>query len=271
MVQRKTRDCVSALKIWPLILTWFCILAIPEMQASVQDGKRDLLRQSIQSYYSLRRLGLLEFRANVQPNWVAMAKDTKGNPEAMKMLNGLRFLVSLRPDGSVKVDYESAAPIPTAQEGNIKQIYAGMDEMLTGFFATWNLFMLTSPFPAAESEYQLQDLGEKYLLTYKEGSTDVSTTMTREFGITEVKVSAEAFKASVKPQFTKTPKGYVLVGYEGSYEPTVGPGKTRLSVRVEYQEINGFQLPRKLNLDGIYDGSLVQAELQFSQYLLKTQ
>ena len=145
-----------------------------------------------------------------------------------------------------------------------------MDEMLGGFFATWNLFMLTSPFPAVGGEYQLQDLAGKYLLTYKEGNADVTTTMTRELAIEEIRVSSEGFKSSIKPQFTKTQRGYVLVGYHASYEPTAGPGKTRLGIQIDYQEVNGLQLPRRLSLDAIYDESPAQMELQFSQYQLKT-
>jgi hypothetical protein len=268
MMQKKSANRLSA-KMLSLILTWFCTVAIPVTHGAAQVDKREIVRQATQSSYSLRRLGLLEFKANVQPNWTLIAKNYEANPEAMKMLNGLIFSVSLRPDGSAKVAHASSVPIPGGQEENVKQIYAGMDKMLSGFFVTWNLFMLTSPFPAVESEYQLKDLDGKYLLTYKEGDADVSTTMTKDLAITEIRVSSEAFKAAIEPQFTKTQKGYVLVGYQASYKPTAGLGKTELGIQLDYQEVNGLQLPRKLSLDAIYDGGPVQMELQFSQYQLK--
>lgn len=269
MMQKKSTNRLWAMKMCSLILTWFCTLTIPVAHGAAQADKREIVRRATQSSYSLRRLGLLEFKANVQPNWELAAKNFKANPGAMKMLNSLMFSVSLKPDGSVKIEHESSLPIPSAQEENVKQIYSGMDEMLSGFFMTWNVLMLTSPFPAIESEYQLQNLDGKYLLTYKEGNADISTTMTKELAIEEIKVSSDAFKGSVRPQLTKTPKGYVLVGYQGNYEPTAGLGKTRLDIQIDYQEVNGLQLPRKLSLDGIYDGSPVQMELQFSQYQLK--
>jgi hypothetical protein len=266
---RTGKDRLPATMIWSLILAGFLALAIPAAPVSAQVDRRAVVRQAIQSYYSLRRLGLLEFKANVQPNWTLIVKGSVANPEAMKMLNGLMFSVSLKPDGSVNVEHESGTPIPAVQEENVKQIYAGMDQTLTGFFATWNLFMLTSPFPDVDSEYQLQDWGGQYLLIYKDRNTDVSTTLTKELVITEIRISSSSFKASIKPQLTKKPQGYVLVGYQGSYDPTTGPGKTRLGIQVDYQEVNGLQLPLKLNLDAIYDGSPAQMELQFSRYQLK--
>jgi hypothetical protein len=269
MTRKESTNWLPATKMWSLILMWCCTLSIPVTHGAAQADKREIVRRATQSSYSLRRLGLLEFKANVQPNWALMTKNLQANPEAMKMLNGLIFSVLLRPDGSVKVEHESSLPIPSAQEENVKQIYGSMDEMLRGFFMTWKVLMLTSPFPAVESEYQLQDLDGEYLLTYKEGNTDISTTMTKELAIEEIRVSSDAFKGSVRPQLTKTPTGYVLVGYQGRYEPTAGPGKTKLDIQIDYQEVNGLQLPRKLSLDAIYDGSPVQMELRFSQYQLK--
>jgi len=182
------------------------------------------------------------------------------------MFNGLIYSLSLKPDGSVKVEHQASVPIPGNQEENVRKISGGMEQMLSGFFATWNFFMFNSPFPDVESEYQLQEADGKYLLTYNEGETSVSTTMTKEFAILQVEVSSQTFKASIKPQQLKTPKGYILMGYQGTFDPATGPGKTSLDLQLDYQEVSGLQLPRKLKLDAISDGVPAQLELQFSQY-----
>lgn len=269
MSQKKSTKRLPATVMWLVILTWFCSLAVPLTTSNAETDKREIVRRATESYYSLRKLGLLEFKATFQPNWALMAKNAEANPEAMKMLNSLVLSVSLRPDGSVRVTNDTKVPIPTGQKETVKQLRAAMEETLSGFFLTWNLFMLNSPFPAVESEYEIQDFDGAYLLAYREGSADVSMTMTRDLAITEIKVFAGGFKTSVKPQLTKTEKGYVLVGYQATYEPTSGPGNAKLTLQLDYQEVNGLQLPRKLNLDATYDGAPVQMELQFSQYQLK--
>jgi hypothetical protein len=268
-MRKESSKSLAARVVWSVILMCSHILASSICLAASQIDEREIVRQANQSYYDLRKLGLLEFKANVQPNWDLMAKRWEPNPEALKMLKGLMYSVSLRSDGSVKVNHEASIPIPGTQEENVKQLSVGMDQMLSGFFVTWNLFMLRSPLPAVESDYQLENRDGKYVLTYQDGDAHVLTTMTKELAVLQIEVSSPTFKASIKPQFLKTAKGYVLVGYQATYDPVAGPGKTTLGIQLDYQEVSGLQLPRKLNLDGIYDGSPMQVELQFSQYQLK--
>lgn len=269
MMRKKTRRRLSA-GVLCLIVTWSGTLAVPAMAGIAQVNKREIVKQATQASYSLRQLGLLEFKANMQPNWTLTAKSFAPNPAAMRMLNALLFSVSLGPDGSVKVEHSSSLPIPSDQEESIKQVYVGMDEIVSGFFATWNSFMLTSPFPAVDSEYQLQDLGTAYLLTYKESGTDVAITMNKNFSITELKVVTPEFNASIRPEFTKTEKGFVLIGYSADYVPTKGPGKVGLKMDIDYQDVNGFRLPQKLRAHSVYDGQPTETELIFKNYEVKT-
>ncbi len=253
---------------WPLTLMCACMLATP-VTFAIQTNEREIVRQATQSYYNLRRLGLVEFKANVQPNWTLIATESRANPEALKLLNGLMYSVSLKSDGSVKFDHKASVPIPREQEENVRQISAGMDQTLSGFFVIWNLFMLNSPLPTVESEYQLQDRDGKYFLTYQDGEAQVGTAMTKDLAILQIDISTPEFKASMKPKFSKTPNGYVLAGYQATYDPVAGPGKATLGIQLDYQEVRGLQLPRKLIIDGSYDGSPVHLELQFNQYQLE--
>jgi hypothetical protein len=243
--------------------------------AGTDGNKGEVIRQARQSYYSLSRIGLLEFQANIQPNWqVALQDQLAANPaaaqEGLKLLNGLHFSVSMNPQGNVKIDHTSDFPAPNEQTAaGFNQIYAGVEKTVSGFFKTWNLFMLDSPFPEVNSEYQVQDLGGQYLLTYKESTAQISTTMTKEFAITEISVSLPHFKSVIKPHFTRTQKGYVLTGYEANYEPATDQGKAELKVQLDYQEVSGLQLPRKLNIDTVNAGTSSQVELLFNDYKVK--
>lgn len=259
-----------------LILICACGLAASTAHGTGRGDKQAIIAQARQAYYSLSRFGLIEFQSNIQPNWELVLKseiaaNPSGAQESLRLLNGLHFPMSLDPKGNVKVNHTAdfTPPNEKAAEG-FKQIYAGLDEAMSGFFATWNPFMLSSPFPEVDSEYQLEDLDGEYRLSYKDGTADVVTTMTGDLAITEIKVSATEFKSSIKPRFMKTQKGYVLTGYEATYQPATGPGVTRLSVQLDYQEVNGLQLPRKLHMDGVYDGNSFEMELLFSKYQVKT-
>jgi hypothetical protein len=161
-------------------------------------------------------------------------------------------------------------PQSAKQREGFDQIYSGMDQAVSGFFSTWSMFMLNTPFPSAETEYELEDLGKQYRLTYKDGSADVVTLMSKDLIITEVKVTSAEFTSSVRPQFTRTAKGLVLSGYTADYQPTSGPGVVKLDVKMEHQPVSGLQLPVSLIADSVLDGAPTHIELAFSDRQVKS-
>ncbi len=238
-------------------------------------NKRAIVNQARQAYYSLKDRGLIEFQANVSPNWRLVLKDQIAtNPAsaetALKLLNGIHFTVSLGPDGVVKVTHQAdVAPTNVKVAEGFNQIFTGMEQAMSGFFDTWKPFMLSSPFPDADSDYQLEGLDSQYLLSYKDGTADVATTMSKNLVISEIKVDSPAFKSVLQPQFIKSPQGLLFTGYDATYrEPSGGEG-VQLKVQIDYQQVNGLQLPRKLNLAGSYQGTPFAMELMFSDYQVK--
>lgn len=238
--------------------------------------RKDVVNRARQSYYSLRGLGLVQFQSNITPTWeVTLQNDLRNDPAGaqagIKMLNSLHFAMTLDEKGKVKVDHRADTPAPNEKAAAaFNQIYSGMDQAVSGFFETWSMFMLSSPFPETDSEYQLEDLGAEYRLSYKDGPAEVVTSMSKDLVITEIKVTSPEFFSSIRPQLSRTPKGFILSGYAADYRPTSGPGVVKLDVKLDYQDVQGLQLPRKLNLDSVYDGSPNQMELVFSDYQVKT-
>src|SRR6185295_10063925 len=147
---------------------------------------------------------------DIKPNWELVLKDQlKTDPASaqagLKSLAGLHFAMTLDEDGKARVTHQTDEPAPNeAVAAAFRQIFNGMDELVSGFFDTWSLFMLTSAFPEVDADYQLEDLGDRYRLSYKERDASAVVSMTRDFSITELLISAAAFNSSIKPQFTKT-------------------------------------------------------------------
>jgi len=253
----------------PLLLA--CGLAAAQSQKPVADGKK-VIQEARQAYYNLRAAGLDEFRATVRPNWALVLKDQlKADPvkgqAGLKILNGLHFSMLLDKNGKVTVTHHAEfAPANEQQRQGFDQIYSGMDQAIDGFFTTWSVFMLGPPLPAADSEYQLEDLGVQYRISYKDGQSGVVTTMGKDLIITEVKVNSTEFISSIRPQFTRTAKGFVLSGYAADYNPTSGKGTVKLDLKIENQPVSGLQLPANLVLDSVLDGEPTHMELAFSEH-----
>jgi len=232
-----------------------------------QTSNRDVINKARDSYYSLKRLGLIEFRANIRPNWELMLKGESTSPEAMKLLNGLHFSILFDEGGKVIVNHQSDFPPPNeAVAKGYKDIFEGVDNAIYGFFDTWNLFMFESPFPEPDSTFELEDLGVHYLLKYAEPKNKVATTFGKDFYIKEIQVSGESFSGAIKPEFRKTEHGHIIVAYQGSYLAAAGNRRSDLQVTIQYNEVNGLQVPLKVNVEGTYNGGPVNMEIIFSDY-----
>jgi hypothetical protein len=130
--------------------------------------------------------------------------------------------------------------------------------------------MMTSPFPAEDSEYTLEDSNNGYRLTYKEGQSQVITLMTRTFVITDTTVHGSDFDSTIRPTFMTTVDGYVLAAYDGDYLPTQSKtGVVKLSGSMEHSLVDGLRLVKKLAFDSRVDGVPNQTELTFTDYTIR--
>jgi hypothetical protein len=251
-----------------------CSLAVMAQSTPVADNNK-VLADARDAYYSLRTAGLDEFRATVKPNWELVLKDQiKSDPvgaqAGLKLLNGIHFSMLLDDAGKITVTHKSdTEPSTEQQRKGFDEIYSGMDQTLKGFFTTWSVFMLNSPFPT-DGEYKLEDLGTQYRISYKDGTADAVALMGKNLIITDIKESSAEFNSSVRPQFVHTPKGLVLTGYDADYKPTSGPGVVKLALKIEHHPVNGLQLLDKLVLDSVMDGAPTHMELAFSDYAVKS-
>jgi len=260
---------VAAVRLFASQLICCCILVPTLASAQKLVDKQAILSQARQSYYNLHNEGLATFQCSVTPNWEGMLQaerrqDPASADAAVKTLSQLRFATNVAADNSVKLTHNDLPGQSQQMKDALRQIYGGMEQMTSGFFESWGLFMLSTPFPEINSKYQLDTIGPQYRLTYKEGTADVVTTMGRDFSITELKVTSPEFDSSLQPTFTKTARGLVLRGYDASYQSQKPKETTRLKVLIDYQEVQGFQMLQKLNLSGTHDGTEFALELVFS-------
>jgi len=61
-------------------------------------------------------------------------------------------------------------------------------------------------------------------------------------------------------------RGHIIVAYQGSYLAAAGNRKSDLQVTIQYNEVNGLQVPLKVNVEGTYNGGPVNMEMTFSDY-----
>ena len=255
--------------------------------------KQQLLKKARAAYYSLKTEGMKGFSCTMVPNWAALLEEPrKADPakidEAIERLKGIHFSVDVDADGGAKVAHNEISADNDAMAKGLAQVYSGMEQMTSGFFQTWAVFVIHPALPEQGTDFDLETSPLQYHLAYKEGGTKapaeaekpagtevmpavapesataIDVTMSRLFVIDSVKVAADKFTSTIKPQFAKTRKGYLLIGYDAEYQGSTGSDRTELHVNLENQSVSGLQVPKKLMLKGLYNGSPFAVEVVFS-------
>ncbi|HEX7286783.1 MAG TPA: hypothetical protein VF532_11420 [Candidatus Angelobacter sp.] len=209
-----------------------------------------------------------QFTCSMNPNWTALLKtqgvnDPKVLDPAAAKLSQLHFKVDVNGDGNAKISHnEIPAENDQVAEG-LKQIYGGMEQMTTGFFQTWSVFVINPPLPDPDTPIELETTPNQYRIKYLEGATRVGVDMGKDYSVTSVHASTADFDSVIRPRFTASGKGLLMNGYDASYQGTGGKDKTELQVALEYQDVSGMKVPRKLELKGSYNGASFAVEVVF--------
>src|SRR5215469_19813 len=132
-----------------------------------------LLSQARHSYYGMSNEGLAAFQCHIEPDWNALLADQrktnpKGADQAIATLNQLFFTVRFSPEGKVTLTHSDLTGQNQQMMDAMAQIYGGMEQMTSGFFDTWKMFVFSPPFPEIASNYRLEAVGPKYRLSYRE-------------------------------------------------------------------------------------------------------
>ena len=242
------------------------------------EGKREIIRKAREAYYNLPSQGLIEFQSAVIPDWPVTLKEelkTEIPPDhpALKILDTVHFWWSLDQKGSAKLTHQrDAMPLNEKSMQDLNQAISGIEEVLSGFSSTMAPFLFTSPFPEIDASYELEEMGNLYQVSYKEGQYAIAITMKKDFAITEMKVSGPAFSGSMKPVMKSTSKGFLVGAYQGEYQSSSpGGNKGFLSAEITYGEADGLMLPAEAHFDvaTVKDGPSHKIYLRFRDFQIK--
>ena len=223
--------------------------------------KQDVIGQARSAYYSLARKEFKGFNATVEPNWEMILAQT-ATPSNLKMFRAIQFSMRVDANGAVTVTHEAGADAPNAEVVN--KVHFDVQRLVTGFFNVWRIFVVGSPFLETPSDAKVENGEKQYRVSYPTQAGAMTITMTSDLLITEWNLAGPTLKRTMKPQFQKTVDGFLLTAYYATFEP-VGDGiKTTLDFKIEYQDVNGMKVPRKVRFNGMHGSEPVEAELVFT-------
>jgi hypothetical protein len=240
------------------------ICAAVPTAAFAQDAKGEAaLAHGRTLYYSLAKRGFAGGQCQVRLDWEAMIGPRNAqNASSFAFLNQLRMTLAVSDSGAATVDGvdPGAAQHPQKATG-VSQIFQGLNQTLCGFFTTWSSYMIVSPLPDMATSTAVSPTADGYLLRYKDGGSDVETTVRSNGEISKVLVKAATFDSMIQPHFATASDGLVLTGYQGDCIPTGGKGVVHLTTHVDYQTTSGLQFPALVAFDSVLDGQPSHARI----------
>jgi len=225
--------------------------------ASAPVTKEALLRKAETSYYVLQSLGLKSFNCTVVPDWPKFISDSG----QLALVSPVRY--------SAVIDQQGASTVTAyrtddaATDPSVNQIVDGVKQTVEGFFQTWNNMVLSGIFSAASDPnlaYSTDMTG--YHLKGTDGGTSVELTLTRDALLTVMKVVTPDSTVVMQPKYTKTPNGLLLT----SANSVVNNGAQTVDFQIDYQLIEGLELPSKVAYQVKLPAQTVAIEINLSDY-----
>jgi hypothetical protein len=109
--------------------------------------------------------------------------------------------------------------------------------------------------PSPDQNYQLEEKGERYVISESEGSSTANFAMEKGYRITEFNASLAKSNVKMNPQFIKTSGGYLLTSQHTEVNSRVPGESSALSELLEYAETDGVRLASKLTAIRLCGGS----------------
>lgn len=238
------------------ILSLFCLAAsITGTHAQAQTktpAERLSLARSL--YYTPTAQGLRSFHCDLAIDWKDMlsrfgGNEVKDDNPFLKYLQSARLSVTDDLKSGGRLEWANTAVPPEGKEASVTQMKNGMQQMVTGFFDTWNGYMNGSMVPIPDATTTISAVDDGLHLHATATAMDVNESFDKNLLLTEAHVVTPEMDATAYPTFADTPDGRVVSSIRSSIrQPPTAPGM-EVSFAVTYANVSNFRLPETLTLE----------------------
>jgi len=243
--------------LWSLLVS-VCITApLSFHPAAAQPAdKQELLKKARAAYYSLLREGFTGLQCDMEPNWELIFGDLQKTDPAkfnftLARLRMIKFSVTVGADGVTKIGHNDPPADNKQMADNDARIENGLQQSISGYFGTWIPYVMSSPFPSPGTEIQREDAEDHHRISYKNGTADIVIAMGKDLIISSIDNTGKDDKSTLHPQFMKDPQGLLMTAYQASEQDA--DSKTYLQAVIDYQRVNGLQIPKSMSGTGTYN------------------
>jgi hypothetical protein len=223
-------------------------------------------------YYTPTVQGLKSFHCTVDFDWKDFLArytnaDVKDDNPYLQYLRTIHLTVSDDLSGDGKLEWTTSSAAPEGKEDAIAKIKDGMQQMMVGFFSSWNGYMNGNMVPAPDATTTVTENGDGLRLHAAAETTEVTELFDKNLLLTEAHVVQPASDVLAYPTYIDTPDGRVVSSIRTVFRqpPTAPPAE--LNIRISYTPVQNFRIPDTLSYELKNVGSF---EFKFSACSVET-
>jgi hypothetical protein len=233
---------------------------------STPPDKAQLLLKARQIYYVLQNQGVKSFQCTIQPDWAKFAKfmtqnGTSVDQAKIALITPVAFTAVVDEQGNA-----TATPFLASGgsvDPTVTQMVGGAKQVIEGFFKSWGSVVFTGIFaPSDDQNLTMLAQPDGIHFSQKTGEANVDIVLNRDSLLTTMKVTTTSAIIVMNPKYSKTDKGLLMT----SLNSDINNGTQKVNFEVQYQTVEGFQLPGKVSYQVTFPTQAVSIEMSFSGY-----
>ncbi|HEV2577725.1 MAG TPA: hypothetical protein VGU25_11000 [Acidobacteriaceae bacterium] len=205
-------------------------------------------------YYTPTAQGLRSFKCTVDFNWKDFltrysGSDIKDDNPFLQYLRAVHLSVTDELNSDGHLEWANAASPPAGKEDAATKMKEGMEQMMTGFFSSWNAYMNGNMVPIPDATTTITETPDGFRLHATSTGTEVTELYDKNLLLTEAHVVQPSNDVYAYPTYADTPDGRLVSAIRTVFRqpPTAPPAE--LNITVSYAPVQGFRLPASLAYD----------------------
>ena len=237
------------------LLSLAATFAVAPLFARAQTAPANTRLSSARAlYYTPTVQGLKSFRCTVNFDWKDFltrfsGADVNDDNLLLQHLRTVHLSVSDNLNGDGHLDWATTGTPPAGKEDSIAKMKNGMEQMMVGFFSSWNAYMNGNMVPLPDATTTVTENGDGIKMHATAEGTEVTELFDKNMLLTEAHVVQPTSDVFAYPTYDDTPDGRVISAIRTVYRqpPTAPPAE--LNIRVSYAPVQGFRLPETLSYE----------------------
>jgi hypothetical protein len=231
-----------------------CLLApalLRTAHAQVASTPESRIEHAKTLYYTPTNSGLNSFHCDVTVDWKDLlarfgVPNLHDSDPRLTYLNAIKLSLDDNLTGTGALNWFAPSGSASDPDDGIAKIRGGMQQMVSGFFQSWNPFLNGTYIPNFDATTTAKPEGDGIVVQSGDASALVVEHFNKSLLLTEMHVTTPAVDVLANPTFLETPHGRIISMLKSVvHQPPAGPAEM-VTMASTYAPVASYQIPSVL-------------------------